>query len=260
MLAIILLLFVLVSCLSVPPYAAKSSTSDNSEIIPLRAGGAGGGGGGSGGGGGGGGAGGSGTSHSRVSSRPSSFLGTIFQFILLPIVMLSSSIAFYIKLTKRSRKSKQLMKLMRRSDNAWKYSDISETVYDSYMAIQKAWTDRDLSTVSKYMSNELLAEFQTKIDWMKVRNERNVLIDIELLKALPVAVHDDPDNSRDYVWFYIKGRMVDYTVDENTMTKISGSTSATSFIEYWQYVRRDDSWVLNKILQKEESDLIPFTE
>ncbi len=243
MLTTIILLVVLVSCISVTTFATSASSSDNPEILPLRAGG-----GGSGWGDGG--SGGSGTST----------LGLILDALLYPGVAFVLSIPFYIILTKRSRKAKRLMKQMAQSDNAWKYSDLSETVYYSYMAFQNAWTDRSLSSAAKYLSAELFAEFQEKIDWMKVRGEINILLDIELLKALPVAVHDDPDNSRDYVWFYIKGRMVDYTVDENTMTKISGSTSATSFIEYWQYVRRDGSWVVNKILQGDEYDRITCTE
>ena len=102
--------------------------------------------------------------------------------------------------------------------------------------------------------------FQTKLNWMSYRNQKNILENIQLIQALPVAVHDDNDNSRDYIWFYIKGRMVDYIIDTNTQLKVSGNTSSTSFVEYWQFIRKEDKWVLNKILQKNESDQIPFTE
>ena len=83
---------------------------------------------------------------------------------------------------------------------------------------------------------------------------------IQLLKSLPVAVHDDHDNSRDYIWFYIKGRMIDYTINTDTQLIIEGSSSPSSFVEYWKFVRKDGRWVLNKILQKDEVDQIPFTE
>ena len=80
------------------------------------------------------------------------------------------------------------------------------------------------------------------------------------MAALPVAVHDDPDNSRDYIWFYIKGKMIDYTINTNTQMKISGNTFPTAFVEYWQFTRKGNSWVLHKILQKDEEDQIPFGE
>ncbi|MBR6507159.1 MAG: hypothetical protein IKT37_06130 [Clostridia bacterium] len=46
------------------------------------------------------------------------------------------------------------------------------------------------------MTPELFYEFQTQLGWMEYRNERNVLENIELLKAFPVAVYDDEGNSR----------------------------------------------------------------
>ena len=152
------------------------------------------------------------------------------------------------------------MKQMMKSDNAWKYKNIFATVNDSFMAIQTAWSNMDMLPATQYMSDELFESFQTKLRWMAVRNQRNVLKNIQLVKALPVAVHDDSDNSRDYIWFYIKGRMIDYIIDTNTQLKISGSTSNASFVEYWLFTRKENEWVLNKILQKNESDQIPFTE
>ena len=95
---------------------------------------------------------------------------------------------------------------------------------------------------------------------MEYRNEKNILAKIQLLHALPVAVYDDADNSQDYVWFYIKGKMVDYTINTNTRLKINGNTSPTAFVEYWQYTRKDNRWVLNRILQKNEAGQIPFSE
>ena len=236
--------------------SASDFVADN--VITLRAGGGGSGGGGGGWGGGSGGSSGV-TTHSGTRGRSSS-LSDIIHLILMPFFLGSSSIVFYIQLTKRARKSKKLMKKMLESDNAWKYKDISEAVSDSFYAIQNAWTNMDLSPAKKYMSDELLDSFQTKLNWMAYRNQKNVLEKIELLTALPVAVYDDKDNSLDYIWFFIKGKMVDYTIDTTTQLKVEGNTSATSFIEYWQFVRRENVWVLNKILQKNEADQIPFSD
>ena len=95
---------------------------------------------------------------------------------------------------------------------------------------------------------------------MKFKNQKNVLKNVRLLKALPVALHDDPDNSRDYIWFYIKGNMIDYTIDTNTEQIIDGSKFPASFVEYWQFTRKGNDWVLNKILQDDEEDQIQFIE
>lgn len=251
--SLILIILILSSGFSITSYAENVDTSYDFSVITLRAGG-----GGSGGGGGGGGSGGS--AHRSPGGRQPTLFESIIESIVMPFVLFSSSILFYIKLTKRSRKAKKLMKQIMQSDSAWKYKDISATVKDGFLAIQTAWANMDMTPASQYMSDELYDSFRTKLSWMSFRNEKNILENIQLIQALPVAVHDDPDNSRDYIWFYIKGKMVDYIVDTRTQLKISGSTSATSFVEYWQFTRKENSWVLNKILQKDESNQIPFTE
>ena len=153
-----------------------------------------------------------------------------------------------------------MMKRLMKGDHAWKCEKVLDTVKAAFPVIQAAWSNMDLSPAAQYMSEELHGSFETKLNWMAYRNERNILKRIRLLRALPVAVHDDPDNSRDCVWFYIKGRMIDYTVDTDTNAKISGSRLPSSFVEYWQFIREKDRWVLHKILQKDETDQIPFDE
>ena len=253
----IIIVLLLISCLSVTAYAENIDAPYGIPVVSLRAGG-----GSSGGGGGGGGGGSSGSSshHHSGTGRGGSPIGFILQSILMPLLFFSSSIVFYIQLTKRSRKAKKLMKQMTQSDNAWKFKEVSVDVEDAYMAIQEAWANMDMTPVKRYMSDELFDKFQTQLNWTKYKNQKHVMENIQLLKALPVAVHDDSDNSRDYIWFYIKGKMIDYTLNTETQSVVEGSTIAASFVEYWKFVRKDNRWVLDKILQKDEENKIPFTE
>ena len=247
---------ILVSCFTIAVCAEENNIFSLISITALRAGG-----GSSGGGGGGGGGSSDSSSHHHSSTgRNSSPIAAIINAFLMPILFFFSSIVFYVQLTKRARKAKKLMKQMMQSDNAWKYKEISTDVEEAYMAIQEAWANMDMTPAKRYMSDELLDNFQTQLNWTKHKNQKHVMENIQLLKSLPVAVHDDHDNSRDYIWFYIKGRMIDYTINTDTQLIIEGSSSPSSFVEYWKFVRKDGRWVLNKILQKDEVDQIPFTE
>jgi len=251
----IIICIILISCSCTCAFAKNTAFSDPHPAISLRAGG------GSSGGSGGGGGSNGGSSHTTSGTgRQPTLLESILDIIIIPFVFFSSTILFYIKMTKYSRRSKKMMKQMRQSDNAWKYKDISRTATDCFFAVQTAWSDMDMTPASQYMSEELFDSFQTKLNWMKYRKEKNILKNIQLINVLPVAVHDDSDNSRDFIWFYIKGRMVDYIIDTETQLKVSGNTAPASFVEFWQFTRKDDNWVLNKILQKNESDQIPFSE
>ena len=117
-----------------------------------------------------------------------------------------------------------------------------------------------MSLASEFVTEQFSQSLQTQLNWMKYKNQKNILKKIKLLSALPVAVHDDPNDENDHIWFYIKGKMIDYVIDTETMKKLSGSTSPAKFEEYWQYVRKDDKWLLNKILQIDEEDQIAFSE
>lgn len=256
-LTVVLLINLTSVCVLAQSNGCETTVTQQYETYLIRAGGGGSGGGGGGGGSSGGGSGG----HSRASNGRGSILSDIINFIFFILFSSGAAIIFRFKLSKYARNTKKLMSLLETKDNAWKYKDIQKQVNDTFYIVQKAWTGLDMQPAQNYMSEELYESFNTKISWMSFRNQRNVLKNIKLLEAVPVSVYDNDDDSLDYVWFYIKGRMVDYMIDTQTNLKISGKTSAESFGEYWQFIRTADGrWVLNKILQKDEADQIIFSE
>lgn len=243
------------------PVSAQDSCERSDSAVPLRfvlrAGG------GTSGGGGGGSSGGSSSgghyhsSNHRNSSDPFSML---FGLILFVLVGSGSAIVFRFRLSRSARNTKKLMTLLQKKDSAWKYKHIQRQVRSSYFAIQKAWSHSDMQPAKEYMSESLYDTFQTQLNWMKVKQQRNVLKNIRLRDAIPVSVHDDRDDSLDHVWFYIKGRMIDYTVDTQTNQRLDGSPLSESFSEYWQFIRTEGNrWVLNRILQEDQADEISFT-
>lgn len=263
-LSAVLLTIMMLSALSVTASAQENgvpfmSPSRQTFTQVLRAGG-----GGSGGGGGGGGSSGGSSGHHHTSSGNNGYsdpLSEAVGFVCFLLIASASTIAFRLLLSKRARNARRLMRLLQQKDHAWKYKHIQKQVRQTYFVLQRAWTNSDMTPVKECMSDALYQSFQTKLSWMRYRNQRNVLKWIRLLEALPVAVHDEQDDSQDFVWFYIKGRMVDYTVDTETNERLDGSAFPERFCEYWQFMRtQGDRWVLNAILQEDEADQIEFAE
>ena len=94
---------------------------------------------------------------------------------------------------------------------------------------------------------------------MEIGNKRNVLKKIRLINLRPISIHDDKNDDKDLVWFYINGSMIDYMIDTRTNENIDGNSSFSKpFVEFWQFTRKGDKWVLSKILQSNESDKIVF--
>lgn len=117
----------------------------------------------------------------------------------------------------------------------------------------------DLKPAKPYMSEKLYDSFTTKLNFMEMCNKRNILEKIQLIDIKPVSINDDEDDDKDYIWLYIKGKMVDYIINTKTDEVIDGNTNRTSFIEFWKFTRQGkDKWVLTKIKQKDEAHTIDF--
>lgn len=242
-----LLLLVVISC-NVIVVNAKE-TSYNSSVTILRAGG-----------------GSSSRSHSSSggsSSRHygsrgySSPLSTIISAIIFIIIIFASTIILYFKVLRASFNSKRYLRLLDNKDITWKYKTIEKRVIETFYIVEEAWTNNDMVKAKDYMDKDLYENFKSKLEWMDINNRRNILKKIRLVNLKPVSVYDDKDNNKDLIWFYIKGKMIDYIVDTKTKSIVSGDTKNKSFIEFWKFVKNENNnWVLNEILQEDESKKI----
>ncbi|MET7040991.1 hypothetical protein WBZ18_09715 [Clostridium botulinum] len=46
--------------------------------------------------------------------------------------------------------------------------------------------------------------------------------------------------------------MIDYTINEKTTQVVDEKTRNSSFIEYWKFIKKNDSWVVDLIMQEDE--------
>lgn len=242
-----LLLLVVISC-NVIVVNAKEISYDN-PITILRAGG------------------GSSGSHSSSdgssSSRHygrrgySSPISNIISAIIFIIIIFASTIILYFKVLRASFNSKRYLRLLDNKDITWKYKTIEKRVIETFYIVEEAWTNNDMVKAKDYMDKDLYENFKSKLEWMDINNRRNILKKIRLVNLKPVSVYDDKDNNKDLIWFYIKGKMIDYIVDTKTKSIVSGDTKNKSFIEFWKFVKNENNnWVLNEILQEDESKKI----
>ena len=90
---------------------------------------------------------------------------------------------------------------------------------------------------------------------MRVANKKNVLKSIKLLNYYPVFVVNS--DKKITITYYIKGKMIDYTVDVESQEIVEGSSKSKSFVEYWSFVKTGESdWRLDKIYQENDINLL----
>ena len=242
------LLLVVISCDVIVVNAKEVSHS--SPITILRAGG----GGSSGGHSSSGGSSSGGHYGSRGYSNP---ISDIISAILFAFIFFASAIILYFKVLRASFNSKRYLRLLDDKDITFKYKTIEKRVTESFYVIQEAWTNNDISKAKDYMAKDLYESFKIKLEWMDINNRRNVLKKIRLVNLKPVSIYDDKDDKKDLIWFYIKGKMIDYTIDTKTRNIVDGTTKNKSFIEFWKFVKNNrNEWVLSEILQEDESSKI----
>ena len=243
-----ILLLVFISCNVITVNAKEISY--NSPITILRAGG-----------------GGSSGSHSSSGSSSSSGhygrrgysspLSNIISAIIFMLIIFASAIILYFKVLRASFNSKRYLRLLDNKDITWKYKNIEKRVIETFYVVEEAWTNNDMAKAKDYMDKDLYENFVSKLEWMDINNRRNILKKIRLVNLKPVSVYDDKDDKKDLIWFYIKGKMIDYIVDTKTKSIISGDTKNKFFVEFWKFVKNDDNkWVLSEILQEDESSKI----
>lgn len=209
-----------------------------------------------GGGGSSGGSGGSSGSHtsSHSSSSSNDPLSRIFGILTFVIVSSSSIIVMRVKITKYRYNARKDFK-----DTDWNYKELVKRVEKTYFILQKAWTKNDIKLAKGYLTKELYENYKSKLEWMELGHKKNILKKIKLLNVYPISVSDEKGNKNDKVYMYIKGKMVDYTINTNTNEVIEGNGISKSFIEYWLFVKnRNGEWVLSKIYQYDELDVIPY--
>ena len=210
-----------------------------------RAGGASGGGGGS-------------SHHHTSSSRGQGGRAGAFQALLLTgtFVILGSAgtITYLHRAKKKQAAAREKLKEFSIGEDHWDRSEIQERVRESYYRIQECWRDRDLEKGHPYLSQKMQQEFQTKFEWSRMRHEVFVMEGIQLLDAILVEAENEDGDDRDYIWYLIHGKMIDYVYHEETGELLKGSRKMEDFFEYWKFVLEDGNWVLDEICQKEEVD------
>ena len=65
-----------------------------------------------------------------------------------------------------------------------------------------------------------------------------------------ISISDYLDNSEDKFSVYLKGSMIDYTINDTTYDVISGDNSKSeTFKEIWTFIRDRHKWKLDEIDQ-----------
>ncbi len=172
-------------------------------------------------------------------------LSILFAFALFTI--------FKAKIYQNAINTKKLILMLERKDSAWKYTDICKRATNTYFAVQKILSSANVSYMSDYITNEFSEEFKGKLLISSAGLKSSSKYKLKEIK--PISVYDDTDDTLDHVWFYVNGKSTNYSVDSILDTQLPGNDNKIVYSgEYWQFVRGECGWMLNKIISVNEVD------
>ena len=140
--------------------------------------------------------------------------------------------------------------------NYWNEYELSKRVENTFYRVENAWSDMDIDSISSYLTPGIITAFKSEIDTLASKGKQNVLKNITLIDSKLIGVRLEKNDAKDMAYFLIKGSMKDYICKLNKKnTKKLVTTS--KFIEVWKFVRKDETWVLDEIINKED---FPYRE
>lgn len=160
-------------------------------------------------------------------------------------------VIFKIKLNNKSVKCISDINELSKSDYNWNYENIKKNIEEAFYKVQSAWMERDQDIAKEYMSDKLYSKHKLETENMKLRREKNILENLTLLGVIPRSVQNNEGTDMDCIWFEIRAKAKDYTINEDTNKVIQGKyRRCNQFTEYWKFTRKDNRWVLDEIKQK----------
>jgi hypothetical protein len=189
--------------------------------------------------------------------------GGILNLILLPFIIIYSAIITHYA-RKKNKQAKALISKISQIDKAWNFNALKARIEETFFKVQIAWRDRDQDIAKDYMSERLYKKHKIQTSYMRQKQRRNIMENINLKEAKVVEIMDYIDDSQDSFWVYIVGSMIDYTIDDKTGKIIDGKKINLPFKELWRFIRQGDTWVLDEIDQNvtisDLRDFDPFSE
>lgn len=151
---------------------------------------------------------------------------------------------------KKLREIRKLLKHLMNIDPVWDEAELKSHVESSFLEIQRAWCDRDFSTLDALLTPKLSRDWKKKIHRAKKRGQRDVMKGTKLLRCTVVNVQDYLDDDLDNFTVELHAFSNDWTIDrqERIVDK-----REPLFTEFWTYRRKENNWLLEKVRQVGEA-------
>jgi hypothetical protein len=145
-----------------------------------------------------------------------------------------------------------------RADNAWDPVALEKRVREVFVAFQHDWSVFGVDNMKTYLTAEYGQHMRLVMAAIGLRQRRNVVADPSIIELFPTEVVDAQQDDQDRVSYYINAQ-----ADDKLFENINGQENLlfednNKFSEYWQFVRSQNTWLLEGIIQTSQATLTPL--
>ena len=195
---------------------------------------------------------------STSSGESNPILGTIFTLAFV-FSITGGSIIVRIKIMKKRKESIRAIKLLEKYDCNWDYRKIRKDIEEAFRMNNLAWMKRNQDIAREYSSDKLNENHRMKLEWMEVKNQINIIKRHRLLDIIPVGLENHNGIDKDVLWVLIRGKAIDYIINEETGEIVSGTKYySIKYEEYWRFIKTSERWVLDEIRQMDDIDNLDY--
>lgn len=125
-------------------------------------------------------------------------------------------------------------------DPSFDEAEFKEKLSNLYVQMQNCWTDRDLDPLRPFFTDALFSQMDRQLEQMKKAGRTN---HVERITVLGVTLRGFfQQGGEDHMIAELQTRIVDYTVNDNDGSIVSGSDKLEKFMTYeWELTRTTGS-------------------
>jgi hypothetical protein len=147
------------------------------------------------------------------------------------------------------KKASQDMAVAARLDSAWEPVALDKRVREVFMDFQRDWSMFNLEHMKTYLTPEYGQHMHLVMAAIGLRQRHNIVENPQIIESFPTEVIDAQQDSQDRVRYYITARADDKLVENINGQEHLLFEDKNTFSEYWQFVRFQNTWVLEDIIQ-----------
>ncbi|TGE34598.1 TIM44-like domain-containing protein [Desulfosporosinus sp. Sb-LF] len=133
----------------------------------------------------------------------------------------------------------------------WDRDFLIGRVRQVFFWLQDAWSRQDLSAANDYLTTTLGNKYQSDLQGMKTRGERNIIKEPVLNKGDIEFIHSHLDEQTQHFMVMVSASLVDYTVDASQRILSGDDKHRLYYTEFWEFVWQNDQWLLADIYQED---------